>query len=145
MHLYISLWIKVLVPWKFSKSVLRQSVSSEKLIIQICAIELNIYCCWGTFHQYVVMDGTFIFMPYVSTYVIVKSTPVTHYLQKEDGKVTGYDSYGCLMSTHKVIAVIITCATSVKKAKRERREEGGEWVEKPPHTFDLNEAGYEYT
>lgn len=48
------------------------------------------------------------------------------------------------MSTHKVIAVIITCATSVKKVEREREEEG-EWVEKPPCTFDLNESGYEYT
>lgn len=91
------------------------------------------------------MDGTFIFIPYVSTYVIVKSTPVTHYLQKDDRKITGYDSYGCLMSTHKVIAVIIMCVTFVKKVKREGREEGREWLEKPSHTFDLNEAGYEYT
>lgn len=67
------------------------------------------------------MDGTFLFLPYVSTYVIVKSTPVTHYLQKDDRKITGDDSYGWLMSTHKVIAVTITCATS----KRERREEVG--------------------
>lgn len=49
------------------------------------------------------------------------------------------------MSAHKVIVVTITCATSVKKMKRESREEGGEWVEKTPRTFDLNEAGYEYS
>lgn len=85
------------------------------------ATELNIYSCWGTFYQYVVMDGTFLFLPYVSTYVVVKSTPVTHYLQKEERKITGEGSYDCLTSTHKVIAVIITCATS----KRERRQEGG--------------------
>jgi len=69
-----------------------------------------------------VTNGTFIFKPYVSTYVIVKSTPVTHYLQKEDRKITGYNSYGCLMSTHTVITVIITRATSVRKAKREERK-----------------------
>lgn len=45
------------------------------------------------------------------------------------------------MSSHKLIAVIITCATSVKK--NEERREGGQWAEKSPHTFDLNEAGYE--
>lgn len=38
----------------------------------------------------------------------------------------------------------MTCATSVKKKLSERRE-GGEWVEKSPRTFDLNEAGYEYS
>lgn len=48
------------------------------------------------------------------------------------------------MSAHKVIAAIITCATSVKKKRGEIRE-GREWVEKPPRTFDLNEAGYKYS
>lgn len=70
---------------------------------------------------------------------------MTPYLQREERKITGSNSCGCLMSAHKVIVVIITCATSVKKMKRESREEGGEWVEKTPRTFDLNEAGYEYS
>lgn len=72
-------------------------------------------------------------MPYVSTYVIVKSTPVTHYLQKEDRKITGYDSYACLMSTHKVTAVIIACATSVKKAETEKRGRGRVGREATPY------------
>lgn len=50
----------------------------------------------------------------------------------------------CLMSTHKVIAVIITYATSGEKVNRETREDGGEWVVKLSRTFDLYEAGYEH-
>lgn len=121
MDLYLSVYVSL--PWKFSKSVPRQNESFEKLITQICATELNIHWYWGTFHQYVEMNGTFIFMPYVSTYVIVKSTPVTHYLKK-DRKITGYDSYSCLMSTHEVTAVIITYATCGEKVNRETREDG---------------------